>query len=307
MASAGKYNLRNPAVKRIMQEMKEMQDDRSQEFVAEALEDNIFEWHFVICGPVDTEFEGGLYHGRIILPSEYPFKPPSFLMLTPSGRFEVGKKICLSISERHPEHWQPSWSMRTALMALVAFLPTKGKGAIGSLDYPESDRKKLAQVSRSFIPTFGGQERQEIARRLHSAALEKLQKDKKCKSVAMPLDGEQCQEEDTIKSAADVKPSLRSNHGSNCSELTVDGASAQDAASLDQYGEPASAAVPTAERAELPAVEMHLSDAGNEVDDNEWAWSAAMWTVGLLILAILAKKILVRAGLDVWSFSDGGI
>lgn len=77
--------------------------------------------------------QGGLYHGRIILPAEYPFKPPSFLMLTPSGRFEIGKKICLSISERHPEHWQPSWSMRTALMALVAFLPTKGKGAIGSL------------------------------------------------------------------------------------------------------------------------------------------------------------------------------
>lgn len=77
--------------------------------------------------------QGGLYHGRIILPAEYPFKPPSFVMLTPSGRFEIGKKICLSISERHPEHWQPSWSMRTALMALVAFLPTKGKGAIGSL------------------------------------------------------------------------------------------------------------------------------------------------------------------------------
>lgn len=82
-----------------------------------------------LCGG----YQGGIYHGRIILPAEYPFKPPSFVMLTPSGRFEVGKKICLSISERHPEHWQPSWSMRTALIALVAFLPSKGKGAIGSL------------------------------------------------------------------------------------------------------------------------------------------------------------------------------
>jgi hypothetical protein len=27
----------------------------------------------------------------------------------PNGRFEVGKKICLSISAHHPEHWQPAW------------------------------------------------------------------------------------------------------------------------------------------------------------------------------------------------------
>lgn len=30
--------------------------------------------------------------------------------LKPNGRFEVNKKICLSISGHHPETWQPSWS-----------------------------------------------------------------------------------------------------------------------------------------------------------------------------------------------------
>jgi ubiquitin-conjugating enzyme E2 J1 len=28
------------------------------------------------------EFEGGRYHGRILLPAEYPFKPPAIMMLT---------------------------------------------------------------------------------------------------------------------------------------------------------------------------------------------------------------------------------
>jgi hypothetical protein len=28
----------------------------------------------------------------------------------PNGRFETQTKICLSISQHHPEHWQPSWS-----------------------------------------------------------------------------------------------------------------------------------------------------------------------------------------------------
>eukprot|EP00882_Tetradesmus_deserticola_P002622 GHRQ01002788.1.p1 GENE.GHRQ01002788.1~~GHRQ01002788.1.p1 ORF type:complete len:148 (+),score=29.26 GHRQ01002788.1:118-561(+) len=128
-----KFNLRNPAVKRIMQEMKEMQAETSPDFIAEALEDDIFEWHFVVRGPPDTEFEGGIYHGRILLPSEYPFKPPSFMMLTANGRFQTGVKVCLSISSHHPEHWQPSWSVRTALTALIAFMPSPGQGALGSL------------------------------------------------------------------------------------------------------------------------------------------------------------------------------
>ena len=32
------------------------------------------------------------------------------LFLQPNGRFELNKKICLSISAYHPEYWRPSWS-----------------------------------------------------------------------------------------------------------------------------------------------------------------------------------------------------
>ena len=51
-----------------------------------------------------TAFEGGIYHGRILLPVEYPFKPPNFMLLTPNGRFETLTKICLSITSYHAEH-----------------------------------------------------------------------------------------------------------------------------------------------------------------------------------------------------------
>ena len=46
------------------------------------LQDNLFEWHFTIRGPADSDFENGVYHGRIILPPEYPMKPPSIILLT---------------------------------------------------------------------------------------------------------------------------------------------------------------------------------------------------------------------------------
>jgi ubiquitin-conjugating enzyme E2 J1 len=59
----------------------------------------------------------------------------------------VNTKICLSISTHHPEHWQPSWSLRTALTALAAFFPTKGDGAIGALDYTPQARACVVCVS----------------------------------------------------------------------------------------------------------------------------------------------------------------
>jgi hypothetical protein len=151
------------------------------------VDDNLFDWHFVLRGPEDTPFAGGVYHGRIILPAQYPYKPPEFMFLCPTGRFEVGKKICLSISQHHPELWQPGWDIRTgeslrrcalpvsmlrsrdgtrmiplmrrmrgdmtagtsaALTAIQSFMPTAGNGAIAALDYSDEERRRLAEKSR---------------------------------------------------------------------------------------------------------------------------------------------------------------
>ncbi|XP_065837843.1 ubiquitin-conjugating enzyme E2 J1-like [Oscarella lobularis] len=142
----GQYNARSPAVKRLMREAKELRDP-TYEYYAQPLEDNLFEWHFTVRGPPDSPYEGGIYHGRILFPPEYPMKPPSVILLTPNGRFELGKKICLSISAHHPETWQPSWSIRTVLVAIRSFMPTKGGGAIGALDYTPQERQALAKRS----------------------------------------------------------------------------------------------------------------------------------------------------------------
>ncbi|KJE97921.1 ubiquitin-conjugating enzyme E2 [Capsaspora owczarzaki ATCC 30864] len=148
-ASPTRFNTKSPAVKRIMQEMREMQNP-TESYYAQPLEDNLFEWHFTVRGAPDTPFAHGVYHGRILLPAEYPFKPPSIILTTPNGRFEVDKKICLSISAYHPEFWQPSWSIRTVLLAIISFMPTEGKGAIGALDVAATVRQELAKQSVHF-------------------------------------------------------------------------------------------------------------------------------------------------------------
>ncbi|CAH8864065.1 unnamed protein product [Trichobilharzia szidati] len=144
------YNSRNPAVKRLMKEAQELSEP-TELYFAKPLEDNLFEWHFTIRGPEESDFHGGIYHGRILLPSEYPMKPPNIVLLTPNGRFEINRKICLSISGYHPESWRPSWSIRTALLAIIGFMPTHGVGAIGSLNQTKEERQMLARMSQSYV------------------------------------------------------------------------------------------------------------------------------------------------------------
>lgn len=69
------------AVKRLMREAQELHE-ATEEYCASPLEDNLFEWHFTVQGPPSTDFEGGVYHGRILLPPEYPMKPPNIILLT---------------------------------------------------------------------------------------------------------------------------------------------------------------------------------------------------------------------------------
>ncbi|CCF52189.1 putative UBC6 - E2 ubiquitin-conjugating enzyme [Ustilago hordei] len=152
MASATSHNKKSSAVKRILSEARELGWDDSDLYTASPLEDNIFEWHFTLRGPANTEFASGLYHGRILLPAEYPMRPPNLMLLTPNGRWEPNKKICLTFTGFHEEMWQPAWGIRTALLGLQTFMTAKAEAAagVGALDYPLQARQRLARQSREW-------------------------------------------------------------------------------------------------------------------------------------------------------------
>jgi ubiquitin-conjugating enzyme E2 J2 len=76
---------------------------------ARPLETDILTFHYVLEGAQGTPYEGGFYHGVLKFPAEYPFKPPSVLMITPNGRFEVNQRLCFSMSDYHPESWCAAW------------------------------------------------------------------------------------------------------------------------------------------------------------------------------------------------------
>ncbi|KAM0700545.1 hypothetical protein Q7P35_012266 [Cladosporium inversicolor] len=171
MSTAGQFSTKNPTIKRILKEASELANSPSPDYHAAPLETDLFEWHFTIRGaPSPSPFEGGIYHGRIVLPPAYPLKPPSFRFLTPSGRFEVNREICLSISGHHEESWQPAWGIRTALVAIRSFMDTDAKGQLGGMDAGEAVRRKMARESREWRCGSCGRVNAEVMREQEDAA-----------------------------------------------------------------------------------------------------------------------------------------
>ena len=71
--------------------MKELRTDPSDQYSAEPREDDLFDWHFTLRGPIESDFEGGLYHGRILLPTDYPMVAPNYA----AARSQLAKKMGL--------------------------------------------------------------------------------------------------------------------------------------------------------------------------------------------------------------------
>lgn len=112
-------------------------------------ENNILTWNFIIRGPPDSPYHGGEYHGQIMFPAEYPFKPPGIKMLTPSGRFAPDKKICFSMSDFHPGTWNPAWSVATICTGILSFM-LSDEITTGSITTSDQDKRILAARSHGW-------------------------------------------------------------------------------------------------------------------------------------------------------------
>ncbi|KAF9922443.1 Ubiquitin-conjugating enzyme E2 6 [Linnemannia zychae] len=142
MATKGAY-------KRLTKEYINIQKSPPAYLFARPLESNILEWHYVLKGPPETPYFGGEYHGKLVFPADYPFKPPSIRMITPNGRFQVNTRLCLSMSDFHPGTWNPSWSVSTILNGLLSFM-SQDESTTGSINTSRYERTLLALRSHAF-------------------------------------------------------------------------------------------------------------------------------------------------------------
>lgn len=137
------------AYKRLNKEYKQIQANPPPYIIARPSESNILDWHYIITGPPGTPYENGQYHGRVTFPTDYPFKPPRIKMCTPSGRFEVNQRLCLSMSDFHEESWNPSWSVATIITGLLSFM-TGDERTTGSIITSNQTKIQLCKKSKEY-------------------------------------------------------------------------------------------------------------------------------------------------------------
>jgi ubiquitin-conjugating enzyme E2 J2 len=87
------------ATKRLQKEYQTILKDPTPLVRAVPDKNNILHCHFLFFFPNnhDSPYAGGVYHGKLVFPKNYPMAPPSIMIMTPTGRF----KVCfVSISSR---------------------------------------------------------------------------------------------------------------------------------------------------------------------------------------------------------------
>ncbi|CAG8577607.1 6996_t:CDS:2 [Paraglomus occultum] len=149
------------ATRRLTKEYAAFQKNPPPYLLAKPLENNILEWwgelelnRFMYDGieKIVDESARKVIYGPcwddcvIVFPSEYPFKPPSIRMTTPSGRFLPEARLCLSMSDFHPSSWNPGWSVATILNGLLSFM-CSDEATTGSIKTTDAD--KIIYASRS--------------------------------------------------------------------------------------------------------------------------------------------------------------
>ena len=71
-------------------------------------------------------------------------------MLTPSGRFEPGARICLSISDYHPESWNPLWGVSMILLGLQSFFYESATTTGALRNVSAAEKRRCAAQSLGF-------------------------------------------------------------------------------------------------------------------------------------------------------------
>jgi len=113
------------AQKRITKELQEVTDSPPAGMKVSLVDEaNVHNWNIVMDGPDGSPYAGGKFKLLLVLPADYPFKPPKINFKTriyhPNVTFDEHGSMCLGILK--PEAWKPSSKILAVLSAAQQLL-----------------------------------------------------------------------------------------------------------------------------------------------------------------------------------------
>lgn len=121
------------AIIRLRSELKQLRKEPNYFYSVTPDENNFLEWNFIMIGPPETFYEGGIFKGVINFPNDYPNKAPKLIFKTKMHHpnIYVDGTVCISILhegvdqynyEDINERWNPSHSVNSILMSVLSIL-----------------------------------------------------------------------------------------------------------------------------------------------------------------------------------------
>ena len=139
-------------IKRLQNELKDFNSPEYNNYIVITPQDNPLEWHFTMKGGKGTDYEEGIYHGKIVFPENYQnSSPPGIFFFNESGRFQIGTRLCIWLVT-HDSHdkWDPNNHICSYLMGLYSFFESSDNHN-GRINSDSATKKKLAKESINFI------------------------------------------------------------------------------------------------------------------------------------------------------------
>lgn len=136
--------------KRLKGELQKLEKEREAYYQVVQDEKDPLLFYFLLRGASDSVYKGGYYIGKIVLPKDYPTNPGDFYMLTPSGRFNVNSKICLTNSGYHKESWTPMWNISNMVIGFVSVFLSDTTSGISHIQETPAERKAKAANSMQY-------------------------------------------------------------------------------------------------------------------------------------------------------------
>ena len=147
---------------RIKKEYHDLQKEKNSNVQVKLVSNDYRHWKGRIKGPIDTCYQGGIFDVDIVIPDDYPFKPPKMKFDTKIWHPNISSvtgAICLDILKNE---WTPALTIRTALISLQALMcepvPNDPQDAVVAKQYM-TDINLFNQTAKHWVEEYANPER----------------------------------------------------------------------------------------------------------------------------------------------------
>ena len=144
------------ALKRVNKELLDLNKDPPTGCSAGPVGDDMLHWEATIMGPPNSSFQGGVFFLAIIIPTDYPFKPPKICFKTKIYHPNINSNgsICLDILR---SQWSPALTISKVLLSICSLLcdPNPNDPLVPEIARLfKSDREKYDKVAREWTAKY---------------------------------------------------------------------------------------------------------------------------------------------------------